>query len=44
MTEVWEPRTESCMARVGDRSAGLDHREEKQWSCHSAIPSVTESP
>ena len=32
------------MARVGDRSAGVDHREKKQWSCHYAIPSAPESP
>ena len=44
MTEVCEPRKESCMARVGDQSAGVDHREKKQWSCHSAIPKAAESP
>lgn len=32
------------MARVGNQSAGIDHQDEKQWFCHSAIVSMAESP
>ena len=42
-TKASEPQKESCMARVRDRSASVDHREKKQQSCHSAISSAAKS-
>ena len=42
--EASQPREESRLAGAGNRFAGLDYGEKKQWSCHPAILSAAESP
>ena len=44
MAERCKLQKETCMARVEDQSGCIEHLDEKQWSCQSAIPNVARSP